>query len=107
MKVLANFQLIPLGVGVSVSDYIAECERILSASGLMFELHANGTNIEGEWDAVCSVVKACHERIHAMGAPRIQTHLSLGTRTDKPQSLRDKVESVNHRLARPRDEGDS
>lgn len=98
MKVLANFQIIPLGVGVSVSAYVAECGRVLAASGLAFELHANGTNIEGEWDAVCAAIKACHERVHAMGAPRIQTQLSLGTRSDRDQTLQDKVESVRRRL---------
>ncbi len=98
MKVLVNFQLIPLGVGVSVSAYVAECERVLAEAGLTYELHANGTNIEGEWDAVFAAVKACHERIHAMGAPRIQTVLSLGTRTDRDQGLADKVASVEAKL---------
>ncbi|HKJ77091.1 MAG TPA: MTH1187 family thiamine-binding protein [Gammaproteobacteria bacterium] len=98
MKVLANLQLIPMGTGISVSEYIAECERILADAGLQYELHANGTNIEGEWDAVFTAVRQCHERVHGMGAPRIQTLLSIGTRTDRDQSLVDKVEAVNRRL---------
>lgn len=98
MKVLANFQLIPMATEASVSPYIAECERILADAGLNCQLHANGTNIEGEWDAVCAAVRRCHERVHEMGAPRIQTVLSLGTRSDRDQSLDDKVEAVNRRL---------
>ena len=94
MKALVNLQLIPIGTGVSVSRYIAACEAVLREAGLEPELHANGTNIEGEWDAVFAAVRRCHERVHAMGAPRIQTLISVGTRTDKAQSLRDKVESV-------------
>ena len=97
MKTLVNFQIIPLGVGVSVSAYVAECERILSEAGLHYELHANGTNIEGEWDAVFAAVKLCHERVHAMGAPRIQSALAVGTRTDRDQSLADKVASVRRK----------
>jgi uncharacterized protein YqgV (UPF0045/DUF77 family) len=33
-----------------------------------------------------------------MGAPRIQTFISVGTRTDKEQSLQDKVDSVASRM---------
>lgn len=94
MKVLVNFQLIPVGTEVSVSRYIAECGRVIEAAGLKSQLHANGTNIEGEWDAVFAAIKTCHERVHAMGAPRIQTLVSVGTRSDREQSLDDKVASV-------------
>ncbi|WP_303908510.1 MTH1187 family thiamine-binding protein [Thiohalomonas denitrificans] len=97
MKALVNLQVIPIGTGVSVSAYIAACGAILEEAGLETELHANGTNIEGEWDRVFEAIKRCHERVHEMGAPRIQTLVSVGTRTDKEQSLKDKVESVRRR----------
>jgi uncharacterized protein (TIGR00106 family) len=87
-----------MGVGVSVSEYVAECERVLEAAGVKYELHANGTNVEGEWDAVFAAIKACHERVHAMGAPRISTVIYAGTRTDKDQTLEQKVESVRTKL---------
>ncbi len=48
MKVIADFTLIPLGVGVSLSPYIAACERVLREAGLKVHLHAYGTNLEGE-----------------------------------------------------------
>lgn len=98
MKALVNLQLVPIGTGVSVSKYIAACERVLAESGLHYELHANGTNIEGEWEAVFAAVRRCHEVVHAMGAPRINSLVSVGTRTDKEQSLQDKVESVQRQL---------
>ncbi len=34
-----------------------------------------------------------------MGAPRISTVLKLGTRTDREQSMEDKVRSVQEKLA--------
>jgi uncharacterized protein (TIGR00106 family) len=52
MRVIADLCLIPIGVGVSVSREIAACERVLAEAGLKTKLHAYGTNIEGEWDAV-------------------------------------------------------
>jgi uncharacterized protein (TIGR00106 family) len=98
MHVNVELCLVPMGVGVSVSEYVAECERVLEEAGLEHELHAYGTNIEGEWEAVFAAVRRCHERVHAMGAPRIFTSLKVGTRTDRRQTLEDKVASVRAKL---------
>ncbi|MDD2464962.1 MAG: MTH1187 family thiamine-binding protein [Desulfobulbus sp.] len=47
MQVILDLCLVPLGVGVSVSQYVAECHRVLLETGLKHQLHAYGTNIEG------------------------------------------------------------
>ncbi len=94
MKVIVDLTLVPIGVGVSLSKYVAACEDILSRPGLKTQLHANGTNIEGEWDDVFAAIRECHEKVHGMGAPRIHTNIKLGTRTDREQSLEDKINSV-------------
>ena len=94
MNVIADFTVIPIGVGVSLSKYVAACERVLEESGLEHQLHANGTNVQGDWDEVMAVVKRCHEVVHGMGAPRISTVLKVGTRTDRDQSMEQKVDSV-------------
>lgn len=99
MKVLLDLCIVPLGVGVSISRYVAACERIISDAGLKCQLHANGTNIEGDWDAVLDAVKRCHETVHAMGAPRITTSIRINTRTDKEQTMEDKIDSVQKQLA--------
>jgi uncharacterized protein (TIGR00106 family) len=99
MKVIADVCIIPLGVGVSVSREVTECERILRESGLKTRLHAYGTNVEGEWDEVFAAVKKCHEALHAMGVPRVSTSIRVGSRTDKPQSMEDKIRSVEDKLA--------
>ena len=98
MKVIVDFCLVPIGVGVSVSKYVAECQRVLAASGLNFRMHAYGTNVEGEWEAVMGAIRSCHERVHEMGAPRISTSIRLGTRTDRDQSMDDKLRSVADEL---------
>lgn len=98
MHVIMDLTIIPLGVGVSLSKYVAVCEHILSEADLSWELHANGTNVEGEWDEVMAAVKRCHEELHKMGVPRIAATIKLGTRTDKVQHMRDKVRSVREKL---------
>ena len=98
MNVIADLCVVPMGVGVSVSDYITACEKVLQEAGLQTQLHAYGTNIEGEWDQVFAAVKRCHEVVHAMGAPRISTTMRFGTRVDREQSMDDKVRSVEDKL---------
>jgi uncharacterized protein (TIGR00106 family) len=100
MRVIADLCLIPIGIGVSVSKEIAACEVVLAEAGLKTKLHAYGTNIEGEWDEVFAAIKRCHEVVHALGAPRISSSLRFGTRTDRPQTMDDKVRSVDEKLAR-------
>ena len=99
MNVIIDLCVVPIGVGVSVSEYVAACQRILQGAGLSHTLHAYGTNLEGEWDDVMAAVKRCHEVIHEMGAPRISTTIKVGTRTDRHQTLGDKVGSVEQKLA--------
>jgi uncharacterized protein (TIGR00106 family) len=98
MNVLVDLCIVPIGVGVSLSSYVAACEKVLTEAGLKTSLHSYGTNIEGEWDAVFAAVKRCHEVVHAMGAPRITSTIKLGTRTDRLQSMEDKVRSVREKL---------
>ena len=69
MKVIADLCVVPIGVGTSVTEYVAACVRILEDAGLEIQLHA-------------------------MGAPRISTNLRFGTRTDRDQSMQDKITSV-------------
>jgi uncharacterized protein (TIGR00106 family) len=98
MRVIADLCVVPLGVGVSVSEYVAACEKVLKKAGLKIQLHAYGTNIEGEWDRVFSAIKKCHETVHRMGAPRITTTLKFGTRVDRKQTMAQKVASVKRKL---------
>ena len=98
MNAIAEFTIIPIGVGLSLSKYVAVCEQILEETGLSYELHANGTNLEGEWDEVMAAIKTCHERLHEMGVPRIATQIKIGTRTDRTQKMSDKIASVRKEM---------
>ena len=98
MKAIADVCIIPVGVGTSVSKYVVACEEIFQAAGLNPQLHAYGTNIEGEWDAINAAIKACHQKIHAMGGPRISTTIRIGTRVDRYQSMQDKIDSVKEKM---------
>lgn len=99
MNIMIDLCVIPMGVGVSVSEYVTACQRVLEEAGLEHQLHAYGTNIQGDWDEVMAAVKRCHEVMHEMGAPRVSSSMRLGTRTDREQTMDDKVQSVVTKLA--------
>jgi uncharacterized protein (TIGR00106 family) len=101
MNVIVDFSVVPIGVGVSVSRYVVACQRVLDEAGLKTNLHAYGTNVEGDWDAVFAAIKRCHEVVHEMGAPRISTVIKVGTRTDRAQTMADKVASVESKMDGP------
>ncbi len=92
----AELTVISLGrPGVSASDYVAEIQRRLAAQDVVaYEMHAMGTNLEGEVADVLALVAELHAVPFAMGVPRVYTVLKLDERRDQPASLASKVASV-------------
>ncbi|UCG76963.1 MAG: MTH1187 family thiamine-binding protein [Gemmatimonadota bacterium] len=91
MKATAEIQVVPIGVGVSVRKEVKRAHEILRDTGLDVQLHAYGTNVEGELADILDAVRRVHETLHAEGVVRISTALKLGTRTDKEPSLGGKL----------------
>lgn len=98
MHVIMDIMVSPSGVGISVSPYVAHCQKVFQEAGLNHQMHSYGTNVEGEWDDVMAAVRRCHDDLHAMGAVRITSHMKLGTRVDREQTMQDKIDSVNEKL---------
>jgi len=87
MKALAEIQVIPLGVGVSVRAQVMRAREVIHESGLTVEEHAYGTNVEGDLDTILATIKRLHEVLHEEGTPRLSTAIKIGTRTDKDSTL--------------------
>ena len=88
MKMVGELQVIPIGVG---SKEVMQAHEIIKKSGLKAELHAYGTNVEGDLDTLFAAVKNIHATLHQEGVPRIATFIKIGTRTDKEPTLADKL----------------
>ena len=56
MRAIVDIAIIPLGVGLSLSRYVAACEKVFTEAGLEPRLHPNGTNVEGDWDEVMAAL---------------------------------------------------
>jgi len=96
---LAEFSIVPIGKGESVSQYVAECLRIVESSGLDYRINPMGTVVEGEYDAVMSVIRACHMRVMEL-CPRAITSIKIDDRKGSVGMLDRKVESVEKRLGK-------
>ncbi len=94
---LAAFSITPLGAGDSVSDSVAEAVRIVRSSGLPNETNAMFTNVEGEWDDVMALVRACVMKV-AESAPRVSVVIKIDHRAGVTDGLHEKVEAVEARL---------
>ena len=94
---LAAFSITPLGVGESVSGSVAEAVRLVRESGLPNETNAMFTNVEGEWDEVLALIKACVMKV-AEGAPRVSVVIKIDHRPNVGDGLHSKVEAIEARL---------
>ena len=99
--VIVEVSFVPIGVGTSLSSYVAEALRLIRESGLPHEFHSMGTNIEGDWEEVMALVRRCQDRLFEMGAPRVTAALKISERRDKPYHMEQKVESVESLLRTP------
>lgn len=97
--VLLEMSVVPLGVGQSVSKYVAKCVELVDRSGLDYQLHAMGTIVEGELDDVLSLMQACIALL-AEDCDRVTCTAKLDLRKGASGRLRSKVASIEQKLGK-------
>jgi uncharacterized protein (TIGR00106 family) len=83
---LFELSIIPLGGDTHLSDQFAEILTLIEESGLPYVLGPVSTCIEGSWDDVMPVVRACHER-----ARKASTHVITMLKIEDDEGQRDKI----------------
>jgi uncharacterized protein (TIGR00106 family) len=94
---IAEFSIVPVGTGTSLSPFVAECLRIVKDSGLKHQLTPMGTVLEGDGEKVMATIMACHSRVLMM-SDRVVTSINIDDRRDRPADMERKVRSVEERL---------
>jgi len=89
--VLCQFTIAPLGMGESVSPYVARVLRIVDESGLAYMLTPMSTIIEGEWDEVMHVVRECYLELDK-DCNRISVSIKIDSRKGAESRIHRKVE---------------
>ena len=99
MSVLAEFSMSPMDKGPSVSKYVARILEIVADSGVPYRLGPMGTCLEGEWDEVMGVIRACYEGMSA-DCERITCSIKIDARRGPGGRLASKVQKVRDTLGR-------
>jgi uncharacterized protein (TIGR00106 family) len=94
-SMLFELSIMPLG-DVHLSDEIAQILEVIESSGLPYQLTPGSTYIEGSWDEVLPVIRACHDT-----ARRSSRHVITSVRIEddegEPNKIRRNVESVQEK----------
>ncbi len=97
MSMLVEFSVVPVGTGVSISPQIAKVLRIVAESGLQYKANPMGTVLEGNWDAVMTVIRKCHDAV-MKDSERALTAITIDDRKSKEARIEKKLESVEQKL---------
>jgi len=99
MYIHIHIKVIPLGVGTSISDYVAEAIRTLRELGYSPLIESGETAVEiKNLEEVGKIVKHVNEKLARMGVRRVLTFVSIDYRMDKSRSVEDKVFTVRSKL---------
>jgi len=97
---LAEFSMTPLDKGESVSPYVSRSIDIIDKSGVPYKLGPMGTCVEGDWEQVFGVIKACFDRMD-QDCNRISIAIKVDSRKGKIGRLESKIAKVEKILGRP------
>ena len=97
MSILVEFSIVPLGKGASVSAIVARVLKIVVESGISYKANPMGTVLEGDWDRVMGIIKACHQEV-MKDAERALTSIKIDDRKGKEERIGKKLESVEQKL---------
>ena len=67
---------------------------------LKFHPHANGCELEGEYEEVVDAVKAIQTKLHDK-APRVATDVRFVTETDRVPSIDERIKKVQDKMESP------
>lgn len=94
---LAEFSVVPIGRGESVSEYVAECIRIVRESGVKYKLTPMATVMEGDLVEVMDIILQCHQRVLEM-SDRVITSIKIDDRKGVKDAMTQKIRSVEAKL---------
>lgn len=97
----AEISIYPIGTeSTSISFYVARAvDALRGIKSVKYSITPMGTAIESEgMGHVLEAVREMTETVHRLGVRRVEVVLKIDSRSDKDQSLEDKVESVKKHL---------
>jgi len=97
--IIIEFSIVPLGVGISVSKFVAEAVKVLEEEGVNYKLTPMCTIFEVDSiDRAFEIIAKAHKAVINIGAQRVLTSIKIDDRRDIERKMDDKVKSVMVRL---------
>ncbi|EPZ34682.1 hypothetical protein O9G_002746 [Rozella allomycis CSF55] len=96
MFVIADITFLPIQYPKDkpTSDYIKACLKTFDRYSLISNVHAQGTNVEGEFDEIMKAVKDCFAVIQNMGCENIASFIQLTFAANKDLSIQSRLSKV-------------
>ncbi|TMA32044.1 MAG: MTH1187 family thiamine-binding protein [Deltaproteobacteria bacterium] len=92
---IAAVSISPVGVGTSVSKYVAAALAVVRAQDrVRYRLDPMFTTLEGELAEIYALVHAMQQAVFAAGAERVSTVLKIDDRRDRAVQMEEKVSVV-------------
>lgn len=89
----------PVGVGVSLSRYVAAAERVVRGqSQIRVRLDPMFTTLEGDVDEIFALIRQMQEAVFEAGAVRVGTVIKIDDRRDRGVKMEDKLRAVEEKL---------
>jgi uncharacterized protein (TIGR00106 family) len=91
--------MVPLGVGSSVSKYVAAAEKVIvDRPGIKRQVGPMFTTLEGDLDEVMKAIREMQEAVFATGVDRVLTTIKIDDRRDKKATMDAKLASLNAKI---------
>jgi uncharacterized protein (TIGR00106 family) len=96
---IMDISVVPVGTeSPSVSQFVAECVKILDDKGVKYEVTSMGTEVQGQVGELLKLAEELHRAPFAKGAKRVVTTIKIDDRQDKQLNMEGKIEAVHKRL---------
>jgi len=99
---LADFSIMPVGKGESLSAEVAQVIELILESGLPCRVGPMSTTIEGPWDNVMALIKKCRNKMLA-SCNRIVISIKIDERKGAKNMLTNKLKSIEQKLGKSLD----
>lgn len=96
---ILELTIIPIGHEHSISGDLAKLIKIIESSGLDYRMTAFGTLVEGSWDQLMSLAKACHFEVRKE-SERVLTMMRLDDYGERTGEIEGAVNRVEQKLGR-------
>lgn len=94
---IAEFSIVPISIGESLSSHVAKIIKIIDNSDINYKLTPMGTIVEGSEEEVFAIIRKCHNEMKKY-SNRVLTKISIDDRGNDLNRMENKLKSVREKM---------